>query len=158
MEEKILTFSAELKKHSHLNASFVDFPYDTVEMFGKKGQVKVQVIFDNLVEYRGSLANMGGGQHCLGVTQEIRRKLNKTFGDQVEVQLKEDHAERTVDIPEDVQQILDAHPAAKILLEKMSFTHRKEYIKWITDAKKPETREKRKEKMIEMVLSGKKGI
>jgi uncharacterized protein YdeI (YjbR/CyaY-like superfamily) len=40
----------------------------------------------------------------------------------------------------------------------MSYTHRKEYIRWIEEAKKPETRETRKIRMIEMILSGKKGI
>lgn len=40
----------------------------------------------------------------------------------------------------------------------MSYTHRKEYIRWIVEAKKPETREKRKVKMIELILARKKGI
>jgi len=40
----------------------------------------------------------------------------------------------------------------------MSYTHRKEYIRWIEEAKKPETRENRKTKMIQMILDGKKGI
>ena len=47
---------------------------------------------------------------------------------------------------------------AKELYEKMSYTHRKEYIRWIEEAKKEETRERRKIKMIEMILDGKKGI
>ena len=42
--------------------------------------------------------------------------------------------------------------------QKMSFTHRKENVRWITEAKKTETREARKIKMIEMILAGKKGI
>jgi uncharacterized protein YdeI (YjbR/CyaY-like superfamily) len=40
----------------------------------------------------------------------------------------------------------------------MSYTHQKEYIRWINEAKKPETRENRKVKMIEMILEGKKGV
>jgi uncharacterized protein YdeI (YjbR/CyaY-like superfamily) len=40
----------------------------------------------------------------------------------------------------------------------MSYTHKKEYIRWIEDAKKKETRDRRKIKMIEMLLEGKKGI
>nr|WP_233174549.1 YdeI/OmpD-associated family protein [Elizabethkingia sp. ASV34] len=35
---------------------------------------------------------------------------------------------------------------------------RQEYMRWITDAKKPETRENRKSKLIDMIISGKKGI
>jgi uncharacterized protein YdeI (YjbR/CyaY-like superfamily) len=44
------------------------------------------------------------------------------------------------------------------MYQKMSYTHRKEYMRWITEAKKPETRENRKVKLIEMILAGKKGI
>ena len=156
--DRNIRFMAEIQQHPEMNAAFVEFPFSAAELFGKKGQVKVHVLFDNAVEYRGSLANMGNGIHCLGVTKVIRQKLNKTFGDQVEVQLTEDIAERTVDIPADVQETLDANPEAKELLEKMSYSHRKEYMSWITDAKKPETREKRKQKMIEMIFSGRKGL
>lgn len=76
----------------------------------------------------------------------------------VAVELWEDKEERTVDIPEDVVEIFNQNEKAKKLFEKMSYTHRKEYIRWITDAKKLETRENRKVKMIEMILAGKKGI
>lgn len=40
--------------------------------------------------------------------------------------------------------------------EKMAFTHRKEYIQWIDDAKKLETRERRLQKAITMISEGKK--
>ncbi len=151
-------FSATILQNGNMNAAFVEFPFSTEEIFGKKGQVKIKAKFDDAVEYRGSLANMGQGFHCLGLTQEIRKKLGKTFGDEVSVELWEDLEERVVEIPEDVQIILYENLEAKELLEKMSYTHRKEYIRWITDAKKPETRENRKIKMIEMILSGKKGV
>ena len=61
-------------------------------------------------------------------------------------------------VPDDVKILLDENQKAKELYEKMSYTHRKEYIRWIEDAKKEETRERRKIKMIEMILDGKKGI
>lgn len=42
--------------------------------------------------------------------------------------------------------------------KKLSYTHQKEYIRWIEDAKKQETRDQRKEKMMRMLREGKKGI
>ena len=158
MNSKKIKFSASIIQHKDMNAAYVEFPFSAEELFGKKGQVKVKAVFDKTVEYQGSLANMGTGNHCLGLTQAVRKKLGKNFGDQVEVELWQDLEERTVEIPADVQEILKENPTAKELLEKMSYTHRKEYIRWITDAKKPETRENRKSKMIEMILDGKKGI
>lgn len=153
-----ITFSAEIQQHQDINAAFVNFPFETTELFGKKGQVKVKVLLDDKVEYRSSLANMGGGCHRLGLTQAIRKELGKTFGDFVEVKLWEDKKERVVIVPEDVQELLTQNPKTKEFYDSMSYTHKKEYIRWIEDAKKQETRERRKIKMISMLLEGKKGI
>ena len=155
---KPITFSAEVQQHQDINAAFVNFPFDTVALFGKKGQVKVKVLLDDKVVYRSSLANMGGGCHRLGLTQAIRKELGKTFGDIVEVKLWEDKEERIVIVPDDVQELLNQNKKAKEFYDKMSYTYKKEYIHWIDDAKKEEIRERRKVKMIEMLLTGKKGI
>ncbi len=98
------------------------------------------------------------GCHVLGLTQVVRKDLGKTFGDTVRVELWEDKEERVVEIPEDVADLFNQNEKAKDLFDKMSYTHRKEYIRWITEAKKPETRDNRKIKMIDMILAGKKGI
>lgn len=141
-----------------MNAAFVEFPFSTQELFNKKGQVKIRATFDQKVEYRGSLAKMKSDSHILGLTQEVRKQVGKSFGDEVAVSLIEDKEERTVDIAEDIALVFNENPKAKLLFDNMSYTHRKEYIRWIEEAKKPETREKRKARMIEMILEGKKGI
>ena len=158
MRTDYITFEAQIKQNGTMNAAFVDFPFSTEELFGKKGQVKIKVLFDGKVEYRGSLAKMKSNFHMLGLTQEVRKQLGKYFGDEVSVKLWEDQEERMVEIPEDVLEIFNQNNSAFELYQKMSYTHRKEYMRWITDAKKPETRENRKIKMIEMILAGKKGI
>jgi hypothetical protein len=150
------SFEAEIKQNESMNAAFVEFPFSVEKIFDKKGQVKIKAIFDENIEYRGSLAKMKSDCHILGLTQEIRKKLGKTFGDTVSVKLWEDKEERIVEIPEDVIEIFNLNKNAFELYEKMSYTHRKEYIRWISEAKKTETRETRKLKMIEMILTGKK--
>ena len=158
MTQDYISFKGKIIQHGEINAAFVEFPFSTEELFGKKGQVKIKAIFDGSVEYRGSLAKMKSDCHLLGLTQEIRNKLGKSFGDEVSVKLWEDKEERMVEIPEDVLEIFNQNYSAFELYQKMSYTHRNEYMRWITDAKKPETRENRKIKMIEMILAGKKGI
>ena len=120
-----ITFSAEIQQHQDINAAFINFPFDTVELFGKKGQVKVKVILDNKIEYRSSLANMGGGCHRLGLTQAIRKELGKTFGDIVDIKLWEDKEERIVVVHNDVKELLNQNEKAKEIYEKMSYTHKK---------------------------------
>jgi hypothetical protein len=79
----------------------------------QKGQVKIKAVFDDKVEYRGSLAKMKSECHILGLTQEIRNKLNKTFGDEVFVSLTEDKEERIVEIAEDIVLLFNENPEAK---------------------------------------------
>lgn len=152
MENKVYEFDAELKLHEDMNAAYVEFPFDCQKEFGKKGQVKIQATIDG-VEYRGSLAKMKTDCHILGVLKEIRAKINKREGDTVHIILEEDRAERIVIIPDDLQARFDEYPLAKKVFDKMSYTHRKEYVNAINDAKKPETRLKRLDKTIEMLLS-----
>lgn len=158
MDSKPIQFSALIKQNGEMDAAFVDFPFSTEELFGKKGQVKIKALFDGKTEYRGSLVKMKSDCHILGLTKEIRKALGKTFGDEVSISLIEDKEERTVEIADDITFVFNKHPDARILFDKMSYTHRKEYIRWIEEAKKPETRENRKIKMIEMILNGKKGV
>lgn len=152
------SFKATILQSGNINAAYVEFPFSVQELFGKKGQVKIKAVFDGKVEYRGSLAKMKSDCHILGLTQEIRKKLGKSFGDEVEVELWEDLEERKVSIPEDVHQLFNSNQEAQQIFEKLSYTHQKEYIRWIEDAKKQETRDQRKEKMMRMLREGKKGI
>lgn len=158
MNSQPILFTATIKQNGEMNAAFVEFPFSTEELFNKKGQVKIKATFDGKVEYRGSLAKMKSACHILGLTQDIRKQLGKAFGDEISVSLIEDKEERIVEIADDISLVFNENPDAKILFDKMSYTHKKEYIRWIEDAKKPETRENRKAKMIQMILEGKKGI
>jgi hypothetical protein len=63
---------------------------------------------------------------------------------------------RVVEVPNDFQTALDQSPAAKALFESIAYSHKKEYVTWITEAKKAETRESRIAKAIELLESGKK--
>lgn len=158
MHSKKYSFKATILQSGNINAAYVEFPFAVQELFGKKGQVKIKAVFDGKVEYRGSLAKMKSDCHILGLTQDIRKQLGKSFGDEVEVQLWEDLEERKVSIPEDVHQLFNSNQEAQQIFEKLSYTHQKEYIRWIEDAKKQETRDQRKEKMMRMLREGKKGI
>jgi hypothetical protein len=143
-----IIFSSIILQKSGMDASFIEFPFDVEEKFGVNGQVKVKAIFDDKVIYRGSLAKMGHHCHILGITKEIRTKLGKTFGDTVEVEIVQDIEKREIIIPYSVAQILKNNSEAKEFFEKLSFTDRKEYMKWIESAKKEQTRQKRLEEFL----------
>lgn len=148
-------FDAVLIKREGMNATFVEFPYDVEKEFGTKGRVKVYATFDG-VEYRGSLVKMGYHCHIVGVTQKIRKEMNKNPGDTVHAVLKEDTKPRIVEVPEDFAELLKIHPEAGKLFDAMSYTHRKEYVGWIEGAKREETRKRRLQKSIGMMLDKRK--
>src|SRR5690625_383670 len=145
-------FDAEVMKHDTLNAAFIKFPYDVEKEFGAKGQVKVWTTIDDY-EYRGSLAKMGHPRHCLGITQKIRSAIGKQPGDTVHVILKKDDIPRKVDIPEDFMEQLKANKKAYDFFNTLSYTNRKEYTQCVISAKKAQTREKRINNSISMLLN-----
>ena len=147
---KNYTFTTVIKKHSKLNAAFIEFPYSVEEEFGTKGQVKVRVNFDGY-DYRGSLTKMGRSRHWIGITQEVRKAIDKNPGDTIKVVLQKDDEPRIVDIPDDFKHLLKSNSIAKNIFDKLSYTHQKEYVRWIESAKKPETRHNRLEKTIRML-------
>lgn len=147
-----LEFTAVIKQHGSINGAFIEPPFNVQEVFGAK-RVKVLANFDG-VEYRGSLVTMNGC-YMLGMTQEIRKKIGKDFGDTVQVTIEKDEEERTVEIPDDFQEALNNNEKASITYEKLSFTKKKDYINWISDTKKAATRNDRIEKAIEKLQNGK---
>ncbi|MCX6156339.1 MAG: YdeI/OmpD-associated family protein [Candidatus Kapabacteria bacterium] len=152
--EKI-AFDAEIIQNGSLDAAYIEFPFDTFDMFGTRGQVKIKAIIDGEF-YRGSLANMGTGSHVIGILKDIRKKNNKTFGDIVHIELEQDFDERKIEIPEDLLLLLNSNEQEKLYFEKLSYTNQKEYVVWITSAKKTETRHARLAAILFKLKDGKK--
>ncbi len=144
-------FEAVIIKPEKVNSGFVEFPFDVLKEFGKKGQVKVKAFFDGY-EYRGSLVKMGHHCHIIGLNSKVREAIHKNPGDTVKVVVTEDIEERTVEAPEDLMVALSENENAKTAFENLSFTHKREYAEWILSAKKQETRESRINKCIELLV------
>lgn len=146
-------FTAVIQAHDP--GAYVIVPFDVEAEYGKK-RVKIQATFDG-EPYRGTLVRMGAPHHILIVLKSIREKIGKQPGDEVLVTVEEDTAPRIIEVPEDVQTAFDAVPEAADFYKSLSYTHQREYIGWITEAKRPETRIRRTQKAIEMMLDGIKG-
>jgi hypothetical protein len=132
--------------------AFVTFPYDVEREFGTKGRVPVHACI-NSIPYTGSLMQCGGPQHMLGVLKSIRAQLGKNLGDPVDVEIWRDEAVRTVELPADFAALLKKEKLREVF-DALSYTHRREYVRWITEAKKEETRARRLAQSIEMLRSG----
>ncbi len=134
--------------------AYVTIPFDVEKIFGQK-RVKVLATIEG-VAYRGSLVRMGGECHLLPVLKEIRQQIGKSIGDEIEVTVEEDTQPRQVAVPADLTQALAADSTAQAFFARLSYTHQKEYVQWIEEAKRPPTRQSRIVKTVEMLKQGKR--
>jgi hypothetical protein len=132
----------------------VEVPFDVEKEFGSK-RPKVKAMIEG-IPYRGILTRMGSDCHILGIRKEIREQLGKTFGDALTVIVEPDTEPRMVEVPAELKQAFKTENLAKDLFEKLSYTHQKEYVNWINEAKREETRQNRIVKTIEMLKKGQK--
>ncbi|MBS1595846.1 MAG: YdeI/OmpD-associated family protein [Bacteroidetes bacterium] len=82
--------------------------------------------------------------------KSIRQKIGKDIGDTVDIAIWHDTEERKVDVPKDFAKALK-ESKLKAAFDKMSYSHQREYVKWIEEAKKEETRFNRIVKAIEKI-------
>lgn len=126
--------------------AFVAVPAEVVEALGGGGRIKVRATFDGIA-YQGSVVSMGG-QKVIGLLKAIRTELGKEPGDVITVTLDVDRDERTVTVPDDLRATLDEAGLSE-RFDSLSFSHRRETVASITEAKKPETRARRITQTIE---------
>ncbi len=128
--------------------AYVEVPGEVLAALGGGGRIPVQAGFDG-VAYRGSIASMGGCM-ALGILKGIRSELGKGPGDAVVVTVSRDDGERTVEVPADLADALAA-AGAREAFDKLSFSHRREHVNALNEAKKPETRSRRIAKAVDML-------
>ncbi|HEU4915854.1 MAG TPA: YdeI/OmpD-associated family protein [Acidimicrobiia bacterium] len=130
--------------------AFVSIPPDGIEALGGGGRIRVVATFDG-IPYRGSIVRMGGVS-VIGVLKEIREALGKGPGDELRVSLQPDLEERVVEIPAELEGLLEANPEARRAFDALSYTHRREHAGYVAEARKAETRQRRATKTIESLL------
>jgi hypothetical protein len=125
-------------------------PFDTRDVWGKaKVPVKVTI---NDYTWRSTVGNRGGVQYIV-VNAAARRGARVRAGDFVTIALEPDTEKREIDVPVPLQRALGKKLTQK--LDALSFTHKKEFIIWYSEAKKEDTRARRIEKMKQMLSAGK---
>ena len=141
-----------LEKHDKLEATGITIPFDVEKIFGSK-RVPVKAEINGAV-YRGSIVVMGG-KYMLGIPKAFREAAGVKAGDKITVAIEADDTPRTVESPADLDAAI-RKAGLSDYWEKLSYTHRKEHVRAIEEAKRPETRIKRIEKAVEMLAAKRK--
>ena len=134
---------------SDQGACFIRVPPEVVMALGDRKRLPLKVTI-NGYPYRTTVA-VYGGKSYLGVRREIREAAGVAAGDQLAVVLEIDAELRTVDLPDPLRSALEADAASAAAFEKLSYTRKKEFIQWVTGAKRLETQRRRVEQAMAML-------
>jgi hypothetical protein len=142
-----LTFTAEVID-SGGGGHAVLVPRDVAaELSEKRPRVEARV---DGTEYHSRIA-VYGGKSYLGLRKDLLRSIGKDTGDTVDIELTEEAAPAPDPRPEpgeptELTDVLAADSAARAAFDALPPSHRREYIRWIAEAVKSETRSERARK------------
>ena len=105
--------------------------------------------------YRTTVASMGG-RFLVPLSAENRTAAGVAAGDDVEVDVLLDTAAREVTVPADLVDALEHDDQARQFFDDLAYSHRKEWVRWIEESKKIETRTSRILRAVESLRAGKR--
>jgi Bacteriocin-protection, YdeI or OmpD-Associated/Domain of unknown function (DUF1905) len=144
-------FTVELERVGK-TATMFRVPFDLTEAFGRaRPPVKVTIRGHT---WRTTPGVYGGVGHVV-VNREVKAATGVDAPDRVVVVMELDTEPRRISVPKDLAVALAADADAKAGFSKLSFTHRREYVDWLEEAKRPATRARRIATTVDQVRAGK---
>lgn len=134
------------------SATGIEVPAAVVEALGAGKRPPVHITVGSH-GYRTTVASMGG-RFMVPLSAENRAAAGVEAGDSVDVDIVLDTEPRTVEVPDDLRRALSKDATAKKRFESLPYSHKKEHVRALESAKKPETRERRLAKTLEMLRTG----
>lgn len=133
------------------SSTFITLPFDVKALFGRaRCPVRVTV---NEHTWRTTTQVYGADYHLV-VNADARSSADVAVGDRVRVSVRKDDSVRAVDVPAELASALRADPLAKEGFEALAPSHRREYARWVGEAKQAATRSRRATVAVERLKSG----
>jgi hypothetical protein len=124
------------------NGVFAEFPFDGVKEFGTRKPVPVKVLIEGkMVEM--SLLPCGNGKHWLHIKKELRTAIGKDEGDTVNISLEKNNSQKTIEIPEYLQWLLENDMGMMKKFLKLPYSAKKFWIWHIEEPKNEDTKVER---------------
>jgi hypothetical protein len=136
-------------------ATGLQIPDDVLAALGSGKRPAVRITIGGHT-YRTTVASRGG-RFLVPLSAENRAAAGVAAGEQVDVEIQADTAPREVTVPADLADAM-AHESmsAQQFFDALSYTHRKEWVRWVEEAKKPETRRARIANAVDASRAGKR--
>ncbi len=126
----------------------VEIPFDVQEVFGTRSRMAVEMILKEHC-YHSSIFPTGAGKHFMMINKTMQKECDIHEGDTIQISLEIDTSPRIVEIPSDLQDAFQKDNQAAKAFESFPPSHRREFVQYITEAKKPETRIRRIKKTLD---------
>jgi hypothetical protein len=146
-------FQVVLEGDPNSDVTGITIPFDVYAAFGTRARCPVRGTI-NGYPYRSSIFPEGGGKFYMVVNKEMRAGAGVRADDLMDKTMEPDTATRVITPPADFAAALAASPAAQATWTRLSFSHQREYVGPIEDAKKPETRQRRIARAMERLAAG----
>ena len=131
-------------------ACFIPLNFDPKSVFGRvRAPVKVTL---NGYTYRSTIAAMGGPP-CVPLRKDHREAAGLEGGESIEIRIELDTEPREVTPPADFVRALRRSPPAWERWRDLSYTHRREYVQAIEEARRPETRARRIDRAVQAIAT-----
>src|ERR1017187_4115105 len=134
--------------------TFLHFSFDIEKTFGTRARVPVCGTINGF-PFRSSLMPMSG-RHVRCINKAMQAGAKVKPGGRAHFVMQRDDKPRTAAVPPALKKAFAARPKAKAAFDKLSCSHRKEYVNWIAGAKQEETVRRRVKKVVAPLLAGSK--
>lgn len=146
-------FDARLERlRSRLNWIIARIPFDAVQAWGLRGQIKVKGEINGFA-FRTSLFPTREGRHFLLINKRMQKEARAIEGSLARFQMELDREERTVTIPDELKRILSEDRSLRRWYDGLNHSTRSDIAKWITEPKSGEARIRRAEQIAERLLN-----
>jgi len=142
--EQTMRFRAQVEPNEPMRG--LEVPEYVVEALGGGKRPRV-IVTINGHSWRTRVAIMRG-RFLLGLSNANRSAAGVVTGEEGEIELEFDPEPPTLTVPDDFTRVLDTDPAARAGFDRLTNSRKREHVRAIESAKKPETRKRRIEKAL----------
>lgn len=137
--------------------SFLVLPKNASAKLRTRSTITVQGVMNDH-PFRAALAPDGQGSHWLKVNRKMREGAGAQVGDVVTLEITSTGKDFEPRMPADLRKALAAAAKARAVWSDITLTGRRDWILWITSAKRPETRARRVVNACSMLATGKRRV
>ncbi len=155
-----IRFTAKLLRPASPNGAswaFLVLPHDASAKLPTRSMISIDGTLDDH-PFQATLEPDGQGSHWLKVSRALREAAGAVVGDNVTLEIAPAVQEPEPRVPVDLRKALAASPEARSQWSGLTPVARRDWIQWISSAKKAETRERRIASTCSMLLSGKRRV